>query len=217
MLKINQIYLYGDKTYIAILDRTKKNNRYVYTARKVKASGHLGVEFKIFYSKNKFTPVKAKIELFVELPKNDKDRIRYENVVDSTLLVVAQYKKLKKNDPKRVLLQREIGHLAFASTSIYHVKKGRFYDLRDFAKAIGFKRYKTLYSWVAAYLKKEFVEDKYKFIKETATKTIRTCIKNYQKNWKALTGFDKEIDKLIKRDFLEYSKELNRRGEVLWE
>lgn len=218
MLKINTVYLYKEKLYIAVLDRIKKKTRYTYVARKVKSTGYLGPEFKFTYNKKDFIEVKeAKLALYVELPKKDKDHIRYGNVIDSAKEVVAYYRSLKKNDPNRILSQREIGMLAFSVTSIYNGKLGRSYNLRDFAKSLGFKQYKTLYSWVASYLKTQFVEAKYDRINDTATKTLRTCIRNYQKNWKSITGFNKEVDALIKRDFLEYSKELTLRGEVVWD
>lgn len=215
MLKLNTVYLYKEKIYLIVTDKVKKNGRYEYRANKVKADGHLGVNFKIKFSKGDFIAVKAPLTVFVNLPKVDRDKIRYENVIDSALKVVAEYKKFKKRAERKITFQRDIGRMAWASTSIYNVKKGRLYDLRDFAKALGFKKYKTLYTWVEGYLRTQFVEDKYKFINKTATSTLKECLLGYQKNWKAIYGFDKNLDKLIKRDFLAYQSELGKRGEML--
>lgn len=206
MLKLSKVYKFENVLYyISNIQKSKKRN--VYTIRKVNLDGSLGTVRKVLFKRNTFEEVKnVKIHIRVEMPRATKDNLAYNILVNRTKLLVT-----KGTITRETAL--EIAENAYASIAFYNGELGRNYSIKDFAKNIGLRSGKKLYIWIALFLKSHFTEIKYrKAIKEAADITIITCIKNYQRSWDSIYGYNKEINELVKRDFAAYMEEFKERG-----
>jgi len=209
---LNKAYLYKDTLYVLIKSTHYKNHKKYFRCIKIKSDGLLGKEFIVRAIKNNFKNVpKAKIQISVDLPAIDLQKIRYRNVIDSALQFVSTYKKCNKRSIEAKRLQVEIAKLAYGVCSIYNTAEGRNYNLRDFAKSIKLKRSTTLYGWVYNYLLTQFTSVKYSALKRVSDTTLVSVINNYQKFYSSIIGFSTRLDSLIQHDINCYTKEIYSR------
>jgi phosphoribosylformylglycinamidine (FGAM) synthase PurS component len=211
-MKINCVYKYQNYYYF-VSGVKKRKKRNVYILKKVNLDGSLGQVIQVYFKRGKFELVNdVKIKIFVEMKKSTKDQMAYD------VLVARVKETFKQNtvDGKVLLtnsMLHDIAQNAVASIVFYNHEKGRLYNLRDFGKAIGLKNSKKIYSWVVKFYKQYFTKEKYsKAIKEASDTTISKQLKDYQKYWKCLHGFNKELNNLLEEDFKAYMEEFKHRG-----
>lgn len=209
MLSIGKVYLYNNARYVFVSKKGKRKGKTVYKVRKVNLDGSLGIEEIVKFQAGKFKVVKKyKLHIHVELPKVNRNKIRYESVLSNAKTLIVEIKKHRSNDSKIKLAKLAI---AVCDIPNQENKNGR-YNLRDFAKSLGFKTYRKMYLLVGAYLKTQYTPKKYQRLKTAADSTIVGCVRNYEAVWSSLHGFNKELDGLLEMDFKAYTSEVQKRG-----
>ena len=213
MLKINKVYIRENKEYLFVHSKIKKNGRNEYTVSKVNHYGELGRRKKVYFKRGKYRLFKdADIKIYVNIPQKDKQRMRWQLLVNDGIRKMTAIKISHDRDIKSDL-RKEIGKLAVASIYFQNNETGERFNLRDFAKGLGFKNYATLYRWVEQYLNSIYTPQRYKkAIKEAADRTIVQSYNNTIIYWDGMYGYNKKINKILERDFKAYSKELKNRN-----
>jgi hypothetical protein len=213
MLKTGKVYIYKNKIYFFVHSVKKEKRRNIYTVSKVSPSGSLGKREKIKFERGKFKEAKNyDVSIFVKFSESNKQRMHWQRLVTSGIE--------KKNDLQIITdkeekddVRRDIARLAIASIYYQNAETGENYDIRDYAKALGFKNYSTLYKWVEKYLKTLYTKEKYtKAIKEATDTTILTNYASLKAYWQGLHGFNKEVNKLLVMNLKAYHKEIRDRG-----
>lgn len=211
MLRIGNVYK-RETEFLYVADKFQHKGKYRYIVQKVYPNGNLGSKFKTEFKRGKFLLSKdVEVHIEVLLPKEHKELVRWLAVVDKAIecsnLITACHGRNTQG------LKRKIAEMAFASCYYYNHIEGRYYDLRDFGKALGFKRPSKLYPWVGQYLEDLFTDIKYNDqVPDCADSTIVSTIRNYTLRWKCYHGFSKKLDKLLTKDFKAYNFELKTRG-----
>ena len=213
MLKINKVYVFEGDTYLFVHSVSKKSGRNIYTVSKVNRYGELGRKQKVKFKRGKFKEAKdVKVKIYVVVPKKDKQKIQWLEVVKNAKEQLLKLGNETKLDAKKEI-RNEIAKLAVASIYYQNAESGDCFNLRDFAKGLGYKRYATLYRWVGNYFKMLYTKNKYEVaIKEAADSTIVQSYNRIQDYWSGLYGYNKDIDFVLKKDLKAYAKELKERG-----
>lgn len=210
MLKIGKVYSYGKKFYL-IADKFTRKSRVTYIGQQVFQSGSLGQKHKLKYTRGAFKlQPKIQVEIRISMPRENRDLAQYLSVVDSA---IGMLELLEAVNWRSKGLKRKIAEAAWASCYYYNHEEGRYYNLRDFAKQLGFTRPSRLYPWVADYMDNLFTEEKYlKAIPDAADKTIVSQVKSYSQRWNCYFGFSKRLDSLLEKDLKAYTAEVSIRS-----
>ena len=213
MLKVRKVYLYNKKTYYYVAEIKKYKGRNTYTVNKINSDGSLGPDKKILFRRGKFTEAKKYwVNIHITLPSKDRDKIRYETVIDQGREIIKIYRK-SRNKKQNDIYRERLAQIAMAACIYFNKETGNNYNLEDVARSFRLKSGKTLYKWVASYHKRLFTFKKYKSeIPNASDATVLITIRNYQKFWASYHGFSKELNKLLEIDLKAYTKELRGRG-----
>lgn len=203
-LFIGKVYIY-DSDIIYIKGKRKFKKRIIYTIQKVFKNGSLGQEFERMFKRGECKIAKKyKAITYIKIPEEVKDVGRFKNLVSRSRKLI----KSKDEDYKL-----RVAELAICCSGFQHLTEGRAYNLRDFARAVKFKSFNTLYRWVLAYYTIHYTEKKFKYaIPEAADTTIVNMIINHQETYKSYYGFNKKLDKLLTKNAKAYLLEFNTRG-----
>ena len=204
MLKIGQVYRY-EKHIILITGKRRFKRRLIYSAKKVFANGTVGKEFEKMFGRTDCKLVKnCKVVTFVKLPEKIKDTERFEHLVERA-------KKLLRTRVEDYKVQ--VAKLAICCSDYEHAVEGRQCNLRDFARACGFKSFNTLYRWVIGYYSFHFTPQKYKYsIPAAADSTIVQMVKRHQETYSSYFGFNKKLDAMLEMNMKAYLQEFKLRG-----
>jgi hypothetical protein len=213
-MKTNQVYQYQNKKLNnPLIVITKKSNK-GYLARRVNVYGGIAIKPMLIPLKDKsklFAIKDAKVTFSVDLPKRMRDGLKYTNLVSRALELRKEYLKVRHKKIEAESLRRDIVRLALSSFTLNNVEEGRAYNLRDFSKAMKFKKNDIFYSWVIKHLNKQYDKDHYEQIKTCSDRTLKSIVENYRQTLPCYLGFSKEINNIVKNHFLAYVKEYKRR------
>lgn len=213
MLKSGFVYKHIKGSYFYVKSHRRVKRRLLYTVSKIQSNGHMGSTYEVYFKRGDWTLVKdAEVEIQVWLPKADKHRIKWQNTVDKAkdILMEMVYSTDVALNKER---SKEIAILAISSIYYQNNIAGRRFNLRDFAKGIGLKRYQKLYKFVELYLKTLYTKDKYKkALPEAASSTLQSNYNKLKVYWDGLHGFNKEINSLLEFNLQQYAKEMAKRG-----
>ena len=204
ILRIGKVYKY-DSFLIYIASKRRFNKRVIYTIQRVNSSGVLGPKSEKIFKRGECKLVKnCKAIIYIKLPDGIKNRARFENLVERA-------RKLAKKKPHNFKI--EMAKLAICCSEFEHATEGRQCNLRDFARAVKFKSFNTLYRWVLDYYSMFYTDRKYNVaIPSAADSTIIKTINTHQRTFSSYYGFNKKLDQLLTKNARAYMAEFNLRG-----
>lgn len=209
MLKIGKVYLYKDDFYLFICEKRKYDGKVSYLTRKVLTSGKLSKKFfRVKYTKSNFSLTDFGVDITINIPVPNVNKIHYDNLVQMALVAVKRFNRWEKSEDAI-----EIGRLAWASVGIYNTEKQKFPTIKDFGEHLLDLTWATFYKCIDVYASSLFTKEKYQFaLPDSADTTIMGCIFNYQLFGKSYLNISKRITKLVMNDIKEYNKHLRLRG-----
>jgi hypothetical protein len=219
MLKVGKVYFDSKtKNYFYVASLTQKDRKLNYVLHRITLVGRLAERKLVPKSSIKKgqtryeLDAKIKVEVTVKLKRVHREHIQWRTIVNEARkevkLIISSKSKYLKEKHKTTLAK-----IAYCSVGHYLEKEGRDSNLRDFAKAVGFKKPSKLYNIIADYLDAVLRPTKYsRSLPNASDISIIDAIKCYSSNWQLIHGFNKRIDAKIERDLKGYTKEVNKRS-----
>lgn len=208
-----KVYFSESRNAYFYIESSKRVKKHVYySIRRVLGSGSLSdITYVTRLLKNDFKASNFKISIHVHIPRKDESSIDFLNKASG------MYDLLKKYNGRKVprSVKMEIGRQAIACIYFVNENKNRYFTLRDVAKALKFKKYSQLYKMVEFYMTQRFTQEvRPTVIKNASDTTIVSVVRRFKQYWKAIYGYNKNLNTVWENEFKLYAKQLKLRGLV---
>jgi hypothetical protein len=212
MLKVGKVYLFKKKLPLYVKSKVVRKGVRFYELCKINKNGTLGMSTVRKYKASEFTPSKnIKVIVTIQMPKRHKNVDEFKRILKD----IQHYDRLIQGGDLNSSRHRiQIGQLAWAAISLYNVKAGRNYNLRDIGKALKLERNRTLYSRVYKALIKRCNLDK-ETVRSLSDRYLVEVVQNSSRFYKSIVGYHNELDTAFSGYYKLALKEFRKRGLTL--